>query len=67
MATSTKPKAVEGWAIIDPDGFMQMVAHCDSPKFIWRKFLMLKAYDEEEMQFYKKQGYKAVRVTITPQ
>jgi hypothetical protein len=59
-------KPVKAWAIVDNDGFMPTVSACTSEKFVWRKFMMLKAYDEGEMQFYKRNGYRAIRVLITP-
>lgn len=73
MATSPKPpapKPVKGWAILDPEGFCQMVSACDSDKFIWRKFTKPVSGMAKLLEFsqadYEKVGYRAIRVTITP-
>ena len=64
MKKPQKPKAVKGWAIVDEEGFMHMIAACESDKFIWRKYIGKDTTFTREL--YERQGRHSIRVTISP-
>jgi hypothetical protein len=61
---ANKTKAAKGWAMLDGSDLFVRIAVCDSPQFLWRK--VCDHYDMSQ-EALERNGYRCIRVTITPE